>query len=169
MGYSVVKRTVTLGFLLALSMILAYIESGLPFAIGIPGVKLGLPNLAVVFLLYTYGGKEALSVNILRIFLTGFLFGNMYSIIYAIAGALSSFFVMAVLKKTGMFSIIGVSIGGGIFHNIGQIPVAIFVVETYAPIFYLPFLLIAGVVTGFLIGVISMHTVAHIKGKSVEE
>lgn len=157
------KKTVTLGFLLALSMILAYIESIIPFTVGIPGAKIGLPNIVAVILLYIYGGREALSVNLLRIVLTGFLFGNLYSILYALAGAICSFCVMAVLKKTGMFSVIGVSIGGGISHNIGQILVAIFVVEAFAPAFYLPLLLIAGVVTGFLTGIVSMQTIGYVR------
>lgn len=156
------KKTVLLGFLLALSMILAYIESLLPLAIGIPGVKLGLPNMAIVLLLYSYGEKEAITVNLLRILLTGFLFGNLFSIFYAFAGALCSFGVMAVLRKTGIFSIIGVSISGGVSHNIGQILVAMFVVETFAPVFYLPFLLIAGAVTGFLIGIVSARVIKYI-------
>lgn len=156
------KKTVLLGFLLAISMILAYIESILPLAIGIPGVKLGLPNLVVVLLLYSYGKREALSVNLLRILLTGFLFGNLYSIIYALAGALFSFGMMVIVRRTGMFSIVGVSISGGVSHNIGQILVAMFVVETFAPAFYLPFLLIAGAVTGFLIGIVSSRVIKYI-------
>lgn len=159
------KKTVFLGFALALSMILAYIESILPLAVGIPGVKLGLPNLVVVLLIYLYGGKEAISVNILRILLSGFLFGNLYSILYALAGALCSFCVMMLLRKMGIFSIVGVSIGGGVFHNIGQIMIAMLVVETFAPVFYLPFLLIAGVVTGFLIGVIGMRVMPYLEGR----
>lgn len=148
------KKTVILGFLLALSMILSYIESLLPLAIGIPGIKLGLPNLVVVLLLYLYGGREALAVNLLRILLSGFLFGNLSAILYAFAGAACSFIIMFLLQKTGHFSMMGVSIGGGVFHNIGQTLTAVFVVETFAPAFYLPFLLIAGAVTGFLIGLI---------------
>ncbi|MCM1262681.1 MAG: Gx transporter family protein [Butyrivibrio sp.] len=155
------KKNVTLGFLLAASMILAYIESLIPFAVGIPGIKLGLPNMAVVLLLYTYGFKEALTVNLLRILLTGFLFGNMYSIIYALAGALCSFCLMLLFKKAGVFSIIGVSIIGGVAHNIGQTLVAMIVVENFAPLFYLPVLMVAGVVTGFLIGVVSMRVMIY--------
>lgn len=158
-------KTVKLGFLLALSMILAYIESILPLAVGIPGVKLGLPNMAVVLILYLYGKKEALSVNILRILLSGFLFGSLYSIIYALAGALCSFFIMAILHKTNLFSVIGVSVAGGIFHNIGQIMVAMFVVETFAPVFYLPFLLIAGTVTGFLIGIVCGRVMPYLEDR----
>lgn len=157
------KKYVTLGFLLAVSMILAYIESFIPFTIGIPGIKLGLPNLAVVLLLYTYGYKEALSVNLLRILLTGFLFGNMYSIIYALAGAVCSFCLMLLFKKIGAFSVIGVSIIGGVAHNIGQTLIAMIVVENFAPLLYLPILLIAGIVTGFLIGVVSMRVMGYFK------
>lgn len=146
------KKTVLLGFLLAVSMILSYIESILPFSVGIPGIKLGLPNLIVVLLLYTYGAKEAFTVNLARILLSGFLFGNLYSILYALAGALCSFCLMLLLRNIKYFSIAGVSIGGGVFHNIGQILAAMFVVDTFAPAFYLPFLMIAGAVTGFLIG-----------------
>ncbi|MBD5520579.1 MAG: Gx transporter family protein [Lachnospiraceae bacterium] len=159
------KKTATLGFLLALSMILSYIESILPLSIGIPGIKLGLPNLIVVILLYLYGEKEALVVNILRIVLTGFMFGNLFAILYALAGALFSFTVMLIMKKTNLFSVTGVSIGGGVFHNIGQLIVAMFVVETYAPIFYLPVLLAAGVATGFIIGVVSMRLMPYIQKK----
>lgn len=162
------RKTVLLGFLLAISMILAYMESILPLAVGIPGVKLGLPNLVVVLLLYSYGKREALSVNLLRILLTGFLFGNLYSILYALAGALFSFCVMDVVKRTGVFSIAGVSISGGVSHNIGQILVAMFVVESFAPAFYLPFLLIAGAVTGFLIGIVSTHVIMYIPTDKME-
>lgn len=157
------KKTVILGFLLALSMILSYIESILPLSIGIPGVKLGLPNLTVVILLYLYGVGEALAVNLLRIVLSGFLFGNLFATFYAIAGALCSFGIMLIMKKTNMFSIAGVSIGGGVFHNVGQLIVAMFVVETYAPAFYLPVLLIAGAATGFIIGLVSMRIMPYIQ------
>lgn len=159
------KKTALLGFLLALSMILSYIESVLPLSIGIPGIKLGLPNLIVVILLYLYGEKEALSVNILRIVLTGFMFGNLFAILYALTGAVFSFTVMLIMKKSNIFSIAGVSIGGGVFHNIGQLIVAMFVVETYAPVFYLPVLLVAGVATGFIIGLISARLMPYIQNK----
>lgn len=159
------KKTAALGLLLALSMILSYIESVLPLSIGIPGIKLGLPNLIVVILLYLYGEKEALAVNFLRIVLSGFLFGNLFAILYALAGALCSFSVMFIMKKTNFFSIAGVSIGGGVFHNIGQLIVAMFAVETYAPIFYLPVLLAAGLATGFIIGLISMRLMPYIQNK----
>ena len=157
------RKTVVLGFLLALSMILSYIESILPFAVGIPGVKLGLPNLVVILLLYGYGGREAIIVNVLRIVLSGFLFGNLFSILYALAGALFSFILMVFLRRMKIFSIVGVSIGGGVFHNIGQIAVAMFVVETFAPIFYLPVLVLAGAVTGFAIGLVGIRVLPYMQ------
>lgn len=147
------KRTVTLGFLLAVSMLLSYIESLLPFGIGIPGIKLGLPNMVVLLLLYLYSGREALLVNVLRIVLSGFLFSNLYTILYSMAGALCSFAVMCLLKKTKKFSMIGISISGGVFHNVGQLCMAMLVVKTSAVAFYLPYLILAGVVTGFVIGI----------------
>lgn len=156
------KKMAWLSFLLALSMILSYIESILPFSVGIPGIKLGLPNLIVVLLLYLYGGREAFAVNFLRILLSGFLFGNLYSIIYALTGAVCSFCMMLLIKKIGCFSITGVSICGGVFHNIGQILVAMAVVETAAPAFYLPVLLIAGAFTGFLIGLVASRMLPYI-------
>ena len=144
-------------------MILSYIESILPFSVGIPGVKLGLPNLIVVLLLYQFGAGEALIVNLVRILLTGFLFGNLSAVVYALAGGLSSFCVMALFCRMRCFSIMGVSIAGGVFHNIGQIAVASFVVETFAPVFYLPFLLIAGVITGLIIGIAAARTAPYLR------
>lgn len=157
------RKTVFLGFLLALSMLLSYIESILPFAIGIPGIKLGLPNLIVVLLMYLYGAKEALAVNLSRILLSGFLFGNLYAILYAMTGAACSFCIMLLMRQRKCFSVIGVSIGGGIFHNIGQILIASFVVESFAPVFYLPVLLIAGALTGFAIGMVSIRVLPYIQ------
>lgn len=157
------KKPVVLGFLLALSMILSYIESVLPFTVGIPGVKLGLPNLVVILLLYVYCSREALIVNLLRIVLSGFLFGNLFSILYALAGAFCSFALMVFLRRMKIFSIVGVSIGGGVFHNIGQIIVAMFVVETLAPAFYLPVLVFAGAVTGFVIGLVGIRVLPYMK------
>lgn len=157
------KKIALPGFLLALSMILSYIESILPFSVGIPGIKLGLPNLVVLLLWYVYGAKEALIVNLLRILLSGFLFGNLSSILYALAGALCSFCIMLILRRMKCFSIVGISVGGGVFHNVGQILTAFFVVDTFAPAFYLPFLMIAGCITGFLIGIVALRLIPYMQ------
>jgi len=149
------KKIVKLGLLLAVALILSYIESLIPFGFGIPGIKLGLANLAVLLCLYCIGTKEAITLNVMRILLSGFLFGNMYSIIYSLAGGGLSFLVMWFTKKTNLWSISGISVLGGVSHNIGQIIIAAFVVETAGVFYYIPYLLIAGVLTGLLIGFIT--------------
>ena len=121
------KKTAYLGVYLALALICSYVESLIPFYFGIPGVKLGLTNIVVVLMLYCVGTKEALAVSALRIVLSGFLFGNMFSILYSLAGGLLSFLVMYLLKKTKWFGVLPVSVSGGIFHNVGQLIVAAYV------------------------------------------
>ena len=153
------RRTAELGLMLALALILSYVESLIPFSFGIPGIKLGLPNLIVLLLLYekpnTGGEREALLVNVLRIVLSGFLFSSLYTILYALAGAAFSFAAMALGRRTKRFSMIGVSVFGGVFHNVGQLLAAMLVLETGSLIYYGPILLLAGLLTGFLIGVIA--------------
>lgn len=118
-----------LGVFLALALICSYVESLIPFYFGIPGVKLGLTNIVVVLMLYCVGTKEAFAISMLRIVLAGFLFGNLFSILYSLAGGMFSFLVMYLLKRTGKLGVLPVSVAGGMSHNIGQIAVAAFVVE----------------------------------------
>ena len=151
------RKIAYLGVFLALALILSYVESLIPFYFGIPGVKLGLTTLIVVVMLYCTGTKEAFGVSVARILLAGFLFGNLFSILYSLAGGVLSFIVMCLLKKTGRFHVISVSVTGGISHNIGQLIAAAFVVETYDIFYYMPFLLIAGVATGFVIGMLAQE------------
>lgn len=151
------RKIAYLGVFFALALILSYVESLIPFYFGIPGVKLGLTNLIVVVMLYCTGTKEAFGVSVARILLAGFLFGNLFSILYSLAGGVLSFIVMCLLKKTGRFHVISVSVTGGISHNIGQLIAAAFVVETYDIFYYMPFLLIAGVATGFVIGMLAQE------------
>lgn len=151
-----------LGLFLTLSLIIAYIESLIPFSFGIPGMKLGLPNLIVVLLLCKGSAKEALLVNGLRIILSGFLFSNLYTIIYSLAGAMLSFIAMLIGRKMRCFSAIGISVLGGVFHNIGQIVVAMFVVDTVYVVYYLPFLMIAGTVTGAVLGIAAMELMPYL-------
>ena len=149
------NRAAYFGVFTALALILSYVETLIPINFGIPGAKLGLANLIIVIVLYKTDWKEALLLSVTRIVLVGFLFGNMFSILYSLAGGILSLAVQAVLKKQGSFSVAGVSIAGGVSHNIGQLIVAMIVVETYQVGYYLPVLLIAGVLTVLLIGVIS--------------
>lgn len=148
--------------LVALAFIFSYIESLIPVPVPIPGVKLGLANLVVVTALYTLGAKAAFILSIVRILLVAMTFGNMSTLLFSIAGAILSCIVMILLHKSGKFSLIGVSLAGGIMHNVGQILVAMFVVHNVRMIYYLPFLLISGVVTGIAIGIVAGLIVRHL-------
>lgn len=151
------------GLFLALALILSYVESLIPFFFGVPGMKLGLTNLVIVVVLYCMGPKEAYLISIVRVFLAGFMFGNMFSIIYSLAGAILSLSVMTLLRRTDRLKVITVSAVGGICHNVGQLIVAAIVVETYNIFYYLPVLLIAGLLTGLLIGFISQELILRLK------
>ena len=153
-----------LGVFTALALIFSYIETLIPFQICIPGVKLGLANLIIVIALYKMRVRDALALSVVRILLAGFLFANLFSIIYSLAGGVLSLAVMAFLKKRGTFSVIGVSVAGGVFHNIGQLLVAMFVVETFSVAYYVPVLLVAGVITGCLIGIVSNEMLKRLSG-----
>ncbi len=149
------NRTAYFGVFTALALIFSYIETLIPFSFGIPGVKLGLANLIIVTALYKMDIREVYLLSITRVILSGFIFGNYFSILYSLAGGLLSLTVMALLKKRNAFSVIGVSVAGGVFHNIGQLAVAAVVVETFSVSYYLPPLLIAGIATGLVIGVLA--------------
>lgn len=149
------RRTAYMGMYLAVALILSYVESLIPISVGIPGVKLGLANLIVVIMLYLADWREALLISVLRIVLSGAMFGNLFGILYGLAGGLFSFLVMALLIKSDRFHVVTVSICGGVAHNMAQLVVAAFLVESYYVIYYMPVLLIAGMLTGTLVGIIS--------------
>lgn len=148
------KKTALFGMMVALAFTFSYLESLIPFDFAIPGVKFGLANLVVVTALYIMKPREAFVIAVIRIFLAGLTFGNVYSIAYSLCGGLLSFAVMWLAKKTKL-SVIGVSMLGGICHNIGQIAVAAVVMGTVRIVYYLPVLLISGLVTGLLLGVVT--------------
>lgn len=160
------NRVAYFGVFTALALIFSYVETLIPLPVGIPGVKLGLANLLIVILLYKEGAKEALLLSVVRIVLSGFLFGNLFSIFYSLAGGLVSFLVMVLLKKNGSFSVMGVSIAGGVSHNIGQLFVAMAVVQTYRAEAYLPVLLAAGALTGLLVGTGANEMLKRLRGFS---
>lgn len=138
--------------LTALALIFSYIEFLVPLPMPVPGMKLGLANAVVIVALYTLGTASALTINLLRIFLSGLLFGNVFAILYSLAGGLLSFLVMCLLKRTGLFSITGVSMAGGVAHNTGQLLAAALVVSDLRLFYYMPVLLFTGMVTGIVIG-----------------
>lgn len=141
-----------IGMLTALAMILSFVETLIPISIGIPGVKLGLANLVTIVCFYTVGLSGAVIVTFVRIVLVGFTFGNMFAILYSFAGAAVSLLFMTAARKRDWFSSVGISILGGIGHNIGQICVAALVVQQAGVFYYLPVLLFAGTISGLVIG-----------------
>ncbi len=141
--------------LAALAMIFSYIEATIPFHVGIPGVKLGITNLVIIITLYRLGFKYAIIVNIVRILVVGFLFTGVFGILYAMSGGLISLAVMGILKKSGAFSVIGVSLAGGVFHNLGQILMAAFIVSNAKIFVYFPLLIFSGLISGTLIGILT--------------
>lgn len=149
-----VKNIAFYGMMIALALVFSYLESFIPVnaLIPIPGVKLGFANIVVVFALYSLKPWDALIIGILRVLLSGLLFGNPMTIAYSLAGCVLSWLIMVITKKTNL-SIIGVSMLGGIFHNIGQLIVAVVLTSTVRIAYYLPVLLISGMVTGLLMGV----------------
>lgn len=156
------QKAAYFGVFTALALIFSYVETLIPVNFGIPGAKLGLANLIIVIFLYKTNWREALLLSVVRIVLSGFIFGNLFAILYSLAGGILSLAVMALLQKSGKFSVIGVSIAGGASHNVGQLIVAMIVVETYQVGYYLPVLLVAGVITGALIGIISSQVLVRI-------
>ena len=151
------------GVMAALAISLGYLEYLIPFSVGIYGIKLGLANLAILSLLYLSDTKSALSVHIVRIVVCGMLFGNTVAFLYSAVGGIVSFAVMAILKKSEKFSPVGISIVGGVVHNIAQMSVAVILVDNLKIAFYLPVLLIAGTVAGALVGILTQTIVKKLR------
>lgn len=149
------KKVATLGLTIALAMIMSYIEALVPLSFAVPGIKMGLANIVIIFVLYKIGTKEAILVSLIRVILVSLLFSNVMAMAYSIAGAVLSLSVMWALKKTDKFSVIGVSIAGGIMHNVGQIIMAVIILGTEQIALYLPVLIVTGTVTGVVIGIVS--------------
>ena len=153
-GKAAAKWVATYGMLIGLACIFSYVEAIIPVPIPIPGVKLGLANLVVIVGLYTIGVKGTVAVSLVRIVFVGFTFGNASSMLYSMAGGIFSLALMILFRKLNWFSQIGVSIIGGIGHNIGQLTMAALITQTAGVFYYLPFLMTAGVAAGALIGLL---------------
>ena len=151
---NVARKVALYGILIALAMVMSFVESLIPIPIPVPGVKLGLANLVTITGLYLVGIRGTICVTILRVVLVGLSFGNPYSMIYGLSGSFLSLLVMSLAKKNNWFSQVGISVLGGVFHNIGQITFAACIVQTPGVYFYLPSLLIAGCIAGVVIGVL---------------
>ena len=149
------RKLTTLGLSVALALILSYVESLLPPLMAVPGVKVGLPNVVILFLLYRYGWKEAGAVSLIRLTLSAALFTGFAAFFYGLSGAVLSLLGSSLLKKTGRFSPLGVSAAGGVLHNLGQIALAALVLDSGYVFAYLPVLLLSGTLSGALVGLLA--------------
>lgn len=157
------KHIAYFGLLLTFALILSYVESLIPIFVSIPGVKLGLANLVVLICLYAFPTKYAFLISFMRVILAGLLFGYMFSILYSLSGAILSLIVMILVKKYLKLGVLGVSILGGVFHNIGQLIVAITVVSNYRIGYLFPYLFLSGILTGAIIGIIANNVIPYLK------
>lgn len=163
------KKVALLGVLTSVALVLSYLESILPpIWAAVPGIKVGLPNVVIIFLLYRYGVKEAAIVSFIRIFIVSLLFGNVMSMAYSFAGAILSIVLMAICKKIKVFSTVGTSIVGGVAHNAGQILVAIFLFDTVQIGYYMIILAITGTIAGVFIGIAGALLLKRLNKKSQE-
>ena len=159
-------RTVALtGLLIALALVLSYLESLVPLSFAVPGIKLGLPNLVIVFALYRLRPATAAAISLLRVALVSLLFGSALSLAYSAAGAVLSFAVMLLLKKSGRFGCAGVSVAGAVAHNLAQIATAALLLETPSLAWYFPVLCVSGTVAGVCIGLLAALLVKRIPEK----
>ena len=160
------QKVVRLSMFTALAIVLNIFESYVPIInLNIPGVKVGLTNIVILSVIYLYGFKEALYVSIIRIFVVGILRTGLFStaFLFSLSGSIISLFAMYMVNKIKMFSIVGVSIVGSIFHSIGQIIMAYFLLKNINVMYYLPFIIIISIVTGIIIGIISKEVINHLK------
>ena len=157
------KRIARYALLVALAMVLSWLESLIPLSVAVPGVKLGLTNLVILFALYRMNTVDAIAISLIRVLLVSITFGNAYAFAYSFAGAVLSFLIMWTLKKSGKFSSVGVSVAGGVGHNLGQIIVAALVLENSGIFLYLPALMLSGTVAGVCIGAVGGIIVQRIK------
>ena len=149
------RRLTALSLTVSFALILSFIESRIPAFVAIPGIKVGLANIAIIFTLYKFGIKEAIAVSAVRVCLMATLFGSPVSFIYSLTGAVLSLSVMLLLKKLTPLSEVAVSVSGGVMHNIGQICAASIMLGTNVVMYYLPFLLLSGTIAGIAVGVAS--------------
>ena len=161
------KRLVTLALCTTVAMILSYLESLIPLSFAVPGIKIGFANIAVIFVLYRFGWKEASIVSLLRIVWLALLFGNAMTLIYSVCGAVLSLTGMILLKRLQKFSEVGVSVAGGILHNAGQITAAMVLMDTAQIVYYLPVLAISGTIAGIVIGIVAAILIKRVPANKI--
>ena len=157
------KKLTTLAMTITFALILSYIESRVPALVAIPGIKVGLANIAVIFTLYNFGLKEAIGVSFIRVVIVSMLFGSPVSMIYSVAGAFLSLSAMVILKKLTPLKEIAVSVCGGIMHNVGQIAMASIMLSTNVVVYYLPFLILSGTLAGIAVGAAAALLISRVR------
>ena len=158
-----IRKIALLGIFSSIGIITGYIESLLVLPVSIPGVKIGISNCITIILLYLLGPWEALFVLMIRVVLSGALFGSLFSILYSLSGALVSYIIMRILYKCDKLSVYGVSAIGGVFHNIGQLLMAVILVSSIDILYYLPILILAGLIAGVIVGLVSAFVMKRIR------
>lgn len=161
---SAARRVSVSAIFAALALIFSYIEAIFPFQSGVPGVKLGLANLVILVALWEMDARFALSINVIRVLMAGLLFTGPFACLYSLAGSLCSFALMWLLKKTGRFSIIGVSMAGGVAHNFGQLLIAALAVSSPSLFLYFPVLILSGTAAGIIVGIGALILVDRLPG-----
>ncbi len=144
-----------ISLLASLAIIFSYVEAIIPYNPGVPGIKLGIANTVTVIALYKFGSREAVAVSIIRIIISGLLFNGAFGMLYSLAGAAVSLTGMLLLKRTGLFSVVGVSMAAGVLHNLGQMFTAAALIEDLRVFYYFPVLLLSGTAAGILVGILS--------------
>ena len=157
--YNRTGKVALAALLAALALIFSYVESLIPLSVTMPGVKLGVANLVILVALYKLDFKYAFAINIVRILVSGLLFSGVFGVLYSLAGGVLSIVIMWILKKTDLFSIVGVSMAGGVAHNFGQILVAAILISDLRMFIYLPILMFSGIVSGIVIGYIAYYII----------
>ena len=156
-------KITTFALTISVAMLLSYIESRVPAFVAIPGIKVGLANIAVIFTLYKFGARAAVTVSLIRVILIATLFGTPVSFIYSVSGAILSLALMVLLRRLAPLTEVAISVTGGVAHNIGQIAAASFMLSTNVVLYYLPFLLVSGTIAGIVVGVIAAILIKRIK------
>lgn len=162
-GRSNAQAVAHIALMASLALIFSYVEAIIPYNPGIPGIKLGIANIVTLIALYKFGWKDAAAVSAIRIVVAGLLFNGVFGMLYALAGAFVSMIGMIILKKTKLFSIVGVSMAGGVLHNVGQLLVAALIIEDSRIFFYFPVLMFSGIVAGIAIGIAATLILRSIK------
>lgn len=158
------KKLTFLGILAALSIVLSFVETLLPpIYAAVPGIKIGLANIVSIFLIYKFTVRDTVLVTLVRVLTVALLFGNIMTLSYSLAGAFLSITAMLILKKTNSFSTVGVSIAGGVSHNLGQIIAAIIITSTIEIGYYMIILCISGILSGTLIGIVGALVIKYTK------